>query len=187
MPSVWPWHKCLGTSTGLSGVTWNLFRRCWALLVALFSRLWVSNEGWPHWQQQGGPPGSWACCVVSGGHAAPLVLNIRGLHGGTTGWLLVKSIRPFHQGSAVVPKLCCSAELTHRHSRFSPNPSLANFSKLFAHTASSPFPHLRKSLLLFSSRCLLPASPYMNWVTEQRCLWNLSHMGRVGVFYMWPL
>lgn len=113
------------------------------------------------------------------------MLNIRELHNWATSSGVYLSF--FLQGSAVVPEFCCAAELTHSNSCFSPNLSPANFSKQFTHTVIFPFPHLCRSLLLFSSCCLVPASPHTNWATQWRWLWNLLHMGRVDVFYICPL
>lgn len=67
--------------------------------------------------------------------------SMRKLHRDTTGQLLVKSTCLF---------FCCGSQIllhcrAYRNLCFSPNPSLADFSKQFACIAVSPFPHLCKS------------------------------------------
>lgn len=106
-----------------------------------------------------------AKCLLSDHHMVPgsgkelqLALgpggsSMRKLHRDTTGQLLVKSTCLFPSG------ICCGFQIllhcrSHTNSCFSPNPSPADFSKQFASTAVSPFPHLRKSF----SNCFLLAA-----------------------------
>lgn len=99
--------------------------------------------------------------------------SMRKLHRDTTGQLQVKSTCLF---------FCCGSQIllhcgAYRNSCFRPNPSLADFSKQFACTAVSPFPHLHKSFLncflLAAFSQLLPVwtEPHSKGDYEILCIW----------------
>lgn len=99
--------------------------------------------------------------------------SVRKLHRDTTEQLLVKSTCLFFCYSSQI-LLHCRA---YRNSCFSPNPSPADFSKQFACTAVSPFPHLHKSFLncfplaAFSQLLPVQTEPHSTGGYEILCVW----------------
>jgi len=143
------------------------------LLVALFSRLRVGDEGWPH-RQPGGPAGPWASRMVS---SAKHEGAVRGHNWVTSSKVRLSDFLWVVGFFFLSSGICCGSQAfqlcracteipvsapTHHWLIFQSN--LLVRPSLPSHT------HAKVFLLLFSSSCLLPASPYTNQSAQRRWL-----------------